>query len=142
MKLMIKESRVFVPCIRQGTKHDQIVSRSTCVSTGFIIIRVAISAWASMFKKQRVNRRTTRVGRRILLTTTITRIPESFTRASTRNTSTTPIPTRHLQIHRTTSIKIHKTTSRAAATSCPSFRHNQHRNIITYQAQRNFKTMI
>jgi hypothetical protein len=142
MKLMMRESREYVPCIRQGTKHDQIVSRSTCVSTGLIIIRVAIRAWASMFKKQRVNRRTTRVRRRILLTTTIARIPKSLTRASTRNATATPIPTRHLQIHRTTTIKIHKTTSSAAATSRPSFRHNQHRNIITYQAQRNFRTTI
>jgi hypothetical protein len=142
MKLMMRESREYVPCIRQGAKHDQIVSRSTCVSTGLIIIRVAIRAWASMFKKQRVNRRTTRVRRRILLTTTIARIPKSLTRASTRNTTATPIPTRHLQIHRTTTIKIHKTTSSAAATSRPSFRHNQHRNIITYQAQRNFRTTI
>ena len=139
---MMKELRVFVPCIRQGAKHNQIVSRSTCVSTGLIIIRVAISAWASMFKKQRVNRRTARVRRRILLTTTITRIPKSLTGASTRNATTTPIPTRHLQIHRTTTIKIHKTTSSTAATSRPSFRHDQHRNIITYQAQRNFKTTI
>lgn len=103
----------------------------TRVRASLIIIRITIRAWASLLKKQRIHRRTTRVRRSIRLTTTIPWVPKSLTRASTRHALTTPIPTRHPKILRTSSVQLNQTPRRRTTAAISALRDDQHRKIIT-----------
>ena len=76
---------LILPGVRRRTKHDNVVGVDTRVGTGGIIVRVAIRAWASVFEKLGINRRTTRVRRGVSLTATESRITESLARAPARD---------------------------------------------------------
>lgn len=119
---------VNLPGVRQWAKYNEIISGGARESASFVIIRVAIRAWASMFKVQRIYRWSTRVRRRERLTTTKLRSIECLTRASTSHAPSTTMP--YSQLRRTPAVQIHQTPRRRATPSRPTFSHNQHRNII------------
>lgn len=123
--------RVIVPGIWQGAEYDQVVSGGTRVGASLVIIRVAIRAWASKLEELRVNRRTTRVGRRVSLTATIPWITKSLARAPARYTPTSPIPTRNPEVLRARAIEVHQAPGGAAPTPGATLGHDQHRKVVT-----------
>ena len=124
------ENLVNLPGVRQWAKYNEIISRRTGESASFVIIRVAIRAWASMFKVFRIYRWTTRVRRRERLTTTKLRSIKSLTRASTCHAPSTTTTMCYSQLWRTRPVQIHQTPRRRATSSPPTFSHYQHRNVI------------
>lgn len=85
---------VNLPGVRQWAKNNSIIGGGARVSAGFVIVRVAIGAWASVLEVKRIHRRPTLVRRRILLAAAIHRIAKRLTRAPARHAPPT-VPTRY-----------------------------------------------
>lgn len=124
---IFSQRQQFLAGIRQWTKYDIVVCSSTGVRAGLVIVRVAIRAWASMFKKQGIHGWSTCLGRSIPLTATKSRVTKRFTSASTRHRTLAACRGGQPQFLRTRAIQVNQAPRRATTSACHFLRDNQHR---------------
>lgn len=129
MVTLVGAITVILPGVRQRAKYNQVIGGGAGEGAGFVIVRVAIRAWARMFEELRIYRRSTRVGRRERVAATKLRSVECLTRASTRHTPS-PTSTRYPELRRARSVQVHQAPGGGTTASRPSFGDDQHRKIV------------
>lgn len=116
-----------VPGGRFGAESDEIVGGSASEGAGAVVIGIAVSFRARIFKKLRVRAGFAGVGSRVGPTTAVHRIPKRLARAFTRHALVT---CRHLQLRRTPCVQVHHTARGGTVSSSPALRRDCHGEVV------------
>jgi len=110
-------------------KGDGVIGGSASEGAGFVVVGVAISAWASVLEYLRVRRGLARVGRPVRSAAAVLRRVERLARALARD-ALSPVRAHHLQLRRTRAVEVPDAPCGGALVAGASLRHHQHRHVV------------
>lgn len=110
-------------------KGDGVIGGSAGEGAGFVVVRVAISAWARVLENLRVGRWLARVGRAVRAAAAVLRRVEGLAGALARD-ALSPVRAHHLQLRRTRVVEVPDAPRGGALLAGASLRHHQHRHVV------------